>query len=168
MATPVKEYSQKDFPVCPQGPQRIVCGDVIKRPQVRDQFGVKDKVDILFFSEKLDDKGEMHSFIRRFTDTLSEKGELRKFLRAWRGHDLLPAEFHSGPGGRYFDLDKVIGLTGYANVGHIVKPHKTYAVAQTIMPLPPGQPPLEVPSNYVRLQNRDAKKLLEEAFPEGE
>lgn len=165
MGTPVRVPSGagKEWPTCPAGQQRLICADVIRRGPMETPWGMIPKVDLIFLSEKIQSDGKPFDLLQRFTDSLNVKANLRKFLEQFRGHDILPSEAKPG---EIFDLDKVIGLTGYANIIHVAKPKRVYANIKTIMPLPPGMQPLEIPDWYERHVPKDAQQMMEQAWPE--
>lgn len=151
-----------DFKPCPEGPQRLVCCDVVDHGMLTDTFGkTKHKGTIVWQSEHPIPDGEAAGkpFIvqRRFTLSLHEKAELRKYLESWRGRKFTAEELHS------FDLERLIGANAYAQVIQMQKPRGVFAEVIAIMPLPAGQAKLTV-RDYIRVQDR-APKPVAPAIP---
>lgn len=91
-----------------------------------------------------EEKGEQPYMLGRdFSLSLHEKANLRKFLAAWRGKDFTEEEAAS------FDITKLLGVTGMANVIHQTsKDGKVYAAITSMSAIPKGMvcPPQINPS----------------------
>ncbi len=142
-----------EFTPCPEGPQRLVCCDVIDLGMVevtwQGQTKRQHKIEIRWQSEHVMDNGRPFLVGQRFTLSLNEKGRLRPFLEAWRGKKFTEQEAEG------FDVERLLSANAYGNVVH-AKGSKggTFANLASIMPLPKGMEPIQV-SDYVRMVDRE-------------
>ncbi len=157
---PVARASGKsNIPPCPEGPQRLVCCDIVDHGNVLDGFGkLKHKITIIWQSEHIlpvnaeygEFSGTPFLVQRRFTLSLDERAELRKYLESWRGKKFDAQELEG------FGLGKLIGANAYAQVIQMQKTRGTFAEVIALMPLPAGMVKLTVSPEYVRM--KDPKK----------
>jgi len=149
-----------DIPPCPEGPQRLVCCDIVDHGNVTDGFGkIKHKVTIIWQSEHIlpvkPEYGEFSGtpFIvqRRFTLSLHERAELRRYLESWRGKKFTDEELDG------FAMGKLIGANAYGQIIQMKKPRGTFAEVIALMPLPAGTTKLTVSPDYVRMKDRKKK-----------
>ena len=146
-----------EIPPCPEGPQRLVCCDIVDHGNVVDGFGkTKHKITLIWQSEHIlpnnPEYGEFAGkpFIvqRRFTLSLHERAELRRYLESWRGRKFTPEELKG------FALGKLIGANAYGQIIQMTKPRGTFAEVIALMPLPAGASKLTVSPDYVRMKDR--------------
>ena len=160
MAIIAKAGSGGDFTPCPEGPQRLVCCDVIDLGLVevtwQGETKRQHKCEIRWQSEHVMDSGKPFLINQRFTLSLHEKGRLRPVLEAWRGRKFTEQEAEG------FDIEKLVSVSAYGNVVHN-KGSKggTFANLASIMPLPKGLESLRV-SDYMRVVDREPMSLHEQ------
>jgi hypothetical protein len=147
--------SQKDYPICPEGPQQLVCVDVIDLGIKHNEQYQKDehKVRIVYQTAEADDRNVPYRVSGQFTVSLHEKAKLRKTLESWFGRKLSKDEVE----GQGIDPETLIGLNGFANIVHNPGNNgKTYANVDSLMPLPKNLPKISA-RDYVRVKDRPAK-----------
>ena len=158
--------------LAPAGLKPVVCCDVVDRGLVESTFAgetkTKHKVSIHFLlndfippqwqhphtSELVtppdDLVGRPFGISEWFTLSLHEKSALRPFLGDWRGVALTEDECEE------FDLERLIGVPGAANVVHKFNENKDqwYANIGSMSPLPKEWQSPIIPNDYVRIINR--------------
>ena len=137
----------KTFTPTPEGQHRIVCVDVVEQYGVETQWGVKNRIGLMYQTEMRMEDGKPYVLSAWFNATLNEKGRLRPFLESWRGRKFTADELKG------FDLEKLIGANAIVQVVHNESGGKVYANIQAIMAPPKGVPAL-TPSEYVRVRDR--------------
>lgn len=147
--------NKKEFALAPEGPQQLVCVDVIDLGEQETAFGLKPKVRITFQTKALDPKsGKPYRVSEQLTNSLHEKAKLRKFLESWLGRKLTKDEVEVG-----FDEEKLlIGRNAFASIVHSAPnaSGQVYANLGSIMPLPPGMPDIQA-IDYDRVKDRPAR-----------
>jgi hypothetical protein len=134
----------------PAGQFAAQCVDVIDLGAKLDVFPgqeptVVQKVVLLFRTGELNDEGSPIDIGREFTVSMHEKANLRAFLEDWRGKPYREAQLDEGVA-----LAKLVGQPGYLSIVHkMSRKGRTYALIQTIMPLPKGML-APVVTDYVR------------------
>lgn len=138
----------KTYPLCPEGPQQVVCVDVIDVGLVQTDFGEKQKVRLVFQSAAIDsDSGKPYQISSQLTASLHEKATLSRLIEGWL-RKLSPEERELG-----ISETMLLGMNGFANIVHNERAGKTYANIGSLMPLPKGVPPI-VPIDYTRKKDR--------------
>jgi hypothetical protein len=142
----------------PEGPYSAICVDVHDLGKLEvvypDGPKMQHKIDVYFFCGEYKDGDPSTPLMvrQRFTASLSETSRLRPFLRAWRGRDFTPEEERS------FDVERLIGVGAYIQVSHRAANGKTFANIDSIMRLPAGQTPPEIPADFVRMYARPPRE----------
>jgi hypothetical protein len=149
---------QGDFELCPPGPQRLVCVDVIKNGWHKSSFSGEDpkwqmKITVVWHSEKKMPDGRPFHVQKRYTQSAHKKATLRKDMEAWRGKSWTDEEAAA------FDLDRLIGICAFANITHEEKSSGIWAEVQSIMPIPPGMAKIPMTADYKR--KTDPKAIFE-------
>jgi len=154
-----------DFEPCPEGPQQLVCCDVVDLGVLdvtwQGQIKRQHKIQIRWQSQEHDAKdGKPFLLVSRYTLSMHEKANLRKVLEQWRGR-----KFDNDAAAEAFDIESVIGANGFGNVIHN-KGEKggVFANLASIMPLPKGMPKASV-RDYIRMCDRDDYKAPEKPQP---
>lgn len=144
-------YEKKDYTPAPEGLWQAVCCDVVDLGLVKDTFGEKHKVKLVWLIEENDPKTKKpFSVSKRFNLSLHEKASLRKDLESWRGRKFNQEEL------KKFDLEKLIGANCQLSVVHNVKDEgEVYANVQNIVSSRKDTTKLRVPDDYVRQADRD-------------
>lgn len=158
----------------PEGLHCAVCCDVVDLGEVQTEWGMKNRVRLIFqlaiFKEDGVEEELNHDFdpprrfeVRRdFGLSLSEKSALRPFLESWRAKRFSPAELEG------FDLERLVGVSCQLQLIHnITEQGKTFANIQAAVPLGRGQLKLHVSQDYVRMKDR-AKEQGTAGGPGGE
>jgi hypothetical protein len=147
---------KKDFDPCPEGPQQLVCVDVVDLGILPTQYGDKPKVRVVFYTADIDPITQKpYRVSGQYTNSLHEKAGLRKTLESWWGRKLTPEEADGN-----VDPEALIGKNAFASIVHsstLGKNGKPYANLGSIMPLPKGMPELKVPADFVRTKDKPAK-----------
>jgi hypothetical protein len=151
---PVAKKTSKNFPLCPEGPQQLVCCDIVDLGLVENKkFNKKQhKVRLVFQSSDVDpENSKPFQVSEQFTLSLDEKANLRKFIESWLGKKLTDQQVEDG-----IDLDKLLGVNGQGNIIHnkSAANGKNYANIGAIMPLAKGVERLQVTKDYVRAKDR--------------
>lgn len=148
----VSAGDQKTFEPAPEGLYPLVCCDVVDKGIVETQWGKKPKVQLrwqLGEQAGVRDDGKPWLVVRTFTASLHEKAELTKCLVRWRKKAFTPEELIR------FDLEKVIGAVGLANIVHVtLDDGRVFANVDTIVPLPREMPRPAI-RDYIREINRE-------------
>jgi len=152
------KLSQKstDFELAPEGNGRAVCVDVTPLVKRQTAFGEKEEFRIVYeldpdaFGERKEG-GRFSVWSRGFTPSLNEKANLRKHLQQWFGRPLTAAELAE------LDPESFIGKAANIVVVHEVTDTGTYANIAACTPYK-GKEPLAPSGDFVRKQDRDAKK----------
>ena len=87
---------------------------------------------------------------KKFTASLHEKSALRPFAKSWRGADFSEDELRGG-----FDFERMCGAGALVQVGHFQYDGGTYAGIDSIMRLRDKKDAPAIPSEYMRLKDRD-------------
>jgi hypothetical protein len=139
------------FELCPEGPQQAVCCDVVDHGMVTTTWGGKPKtqhkITIRWQSQKKMGTGKPYLVQKRYTLSLHEKATLRRDLEMWRGRPFDPEQALA------FDLEHLLGINAYLNVGHVKKPKGIYAEVMSLMPVPQATAKLTV-THYKRVKDR--------------
>lgn len=148
----VKQTGGGDFVPAPAGPTAARCCDVRDLGMIETKFGgeakIQHKLLVSWLVTAVNAEGQHFMVSKRYTASLHEKAALRADLESWRGRPFTPEELDG------FDLDNVIGAPCFFNVVHNTKDGKTYANVTSIMPLPKGMNAPNIPSDFVRYQDR--------------
>jgi hypothetical protein len=144
-------YEKKDYTPATEGLWQAVCADVIDLGLVKDSFGEKHKVKIVWLTEEIDQKNNRNMQVsKRYNLSLHEKATLRKDLESWRGRKFNQEEL------KKFDLEKLIGANCQLSISHNVKDEgEVYANVQAVVPLGKQTGKMRVPDDYVRFIDRD-------------
>lgn len=142
----------KEFAIHPEHTGPAVCVDVTPPRTVETSFGPKEKFNIVFETEALQDNGTRFCvWSQGFTPSLNEKASLRKFLKSWLGRDLTAAEQQE------FDLECLIGRTAHLTIVHNQgQDGRTFANIALIRP-DRSTNPLKPSGKFVRKQDRPQK-----------
>lgn len=142
----------KQWPTCPEGPQQVVCVDIIDLGLKQTDYGEKHKVRLVFQTKDLDEEsGAPFQIGRQVTASLHEKATLSKMIESWTGKKLTDEDREVG-----VSEDLLLGANGYANVVHNENAGKTYANIDSIMPLPKGMAKIQAVA-YIRAKDRPAR-----------
>lgn len=162
MAILASENSSSTFTPHPAGNFASVCVDVDDLGMIevtwQNQKKTQHKVDIWWYCGLQDAENDRPLLVRRrFTLSLSEKGNLRPFLENWRGKKFTAEELKG------FDLEKLLNVPAFLQVGHNDSGGKTYANVDAIMTLPAAMLPAPtLPAGFVRpsvaRREREAKE----------
>ena len=150
---PPKKATAANFELCPAGPQRLICVDIIDWGVVSSPFSGKErmqhKISLRWQSEHHMKTGKKLPYLvqKRYTFSMHEKASLRLDVNGWRGTPLTDEE------AAVFDLEKLLGRTCFANIAHVKKPRGTFAEVVALMPLPRGMAKLTV-EGYTRMTER--------------
>lgn len=147
MGKPIVVADTGSYEPHPAGQFRAVCVDVIELHGVPTQWGPKNKIRIVWQTEKKRADGKPFAAVRSFTASLNEKSNLRPFLEAWRGKRFTAEELKG------FDLDRLVGANAILQVQHVERDGKIYDNVTSIMAPLKGMLPLAA-SEYVRKQDR--------------
>ena len=143
----------KNFLPHPEGAYSAVCVDVVDLGFVETSYGTKHKVRAVFYGGEdtvgSDNETLPMLIFATFTASLHEKANLRTFLQSWRGKPFTEEELHA------FDLESLVGAPALVQVMHNKVGEKTYANITSIMRLPKGQKAPPIPSEYVRVKDRE-------------
>lgn len=150
----VARRTSSNFNPAPEGPQQVVCVDVVDLGMVEQTWGdevkIKPMIRIVWHSAEHDpETGKPFTISKRYTLSLHEKASLLKDLEAWRGRAFTEAELKG------FELDDLIGANAFVQIVQNVKNGNTYANISSIMRLPKGMDPMPITPGYVRQQDRD-------------
>lgn len=142
-----------EFPKHPSGGFPLQCVDLIPLgEEVNQKFGkVEPKIALIFRSGELREDGKHFELSKVVTFSHGEKAHLRKFLEGWRGRAFGEAE--PPP-----HLAKLVGVWGYATVGHEERNGKTYVNILAMAPLPKGLPLPTLDQPYVRAEYWEKRK----------
>lgn len=159
---------KKEYTAAPEGLWPAVCCDVVDLGLQKSQWGEQYKVQIRWILDPADPElvdpksGKSFMVVKRYTNSLHEKSRLRPMLEGWRGKKF-SAEEEDG-----FDLEKLIGVCCQVQIVHnAVDEGDVYADVQAVVPFPKNQTKIRVPSDYIRMCEREKRKELE-AHPNGE
>lgn len=143
----------KVWPLCPEGPQQVVCVDVVDLGILPTDYGDKPKVRLVFQSAAIDDaSGSPFQVSQQLTASLHEKATLSKVVEGWLGRKLTNEDRETG-----ISEDSLIGANGWANIVHNEGNNgKTYANINGLMPMPKGISKI-LPINYVRVKDRPSR-----------
>jgi hypothetical protein len=167
MAILASENSNSTFTPHPMGNFASVCCDVddlgVIETTWQGQKKSQHKVDLWWYCGLQDaESGRPLLVRRRFTLSLAENSNLRPFLENWRGKKFTAEELKG------FDLEKLIGVPCFLQVGHNESNGKTYANVDAIMTLPQAMHPAPaLPAGFVRpsvsRREREAKEQATQA-----
>ena len=170
MALLVKD-SKKEYTAAPEGLHSAVCVDVVDLGEMETQWGAKHKIEIRWVLEVLDEDGRPQNdpktgkpfmVTQRYTASLAEKSKLRPMLEAWRGRKFSKEELEG------FDVEKLVGVNCQLQVVHnIVSDGGVYSNVQAVVPAARGGIKLRVPTDYIRVAERERRKQLEQ-HPNGD
>ena len=149
----VARRQSSSFTPAPEGPQQVVCVDVVDLGLIEQTWGeeakLKPMVRIVWHSSEHDpDTGKPYVISQRYTLSLHEKAKLLHDLEAWRGRAFTDAELAG------FELDDLIGANAYVQIVHNISKGTTYANISSIMQLPKNMSPIPVTPGYLRQQDR--------------
>jgi len=160
MSIIVKAGAETTYTPHPEGPFPGVCCDVQDLGwEEHPKYGWKYKIRLVFFcGEWTDEKGvdgEKKRFpmvvAKKFTASLADKANLRAFCKSWRGGKDFDAQtLRDG-----FDFEKMLGAPALLQVGHFEWQGDTFAGIDSVMKLPKGMAAPEIPSEYMRLCDRE-------------
>lgn len=141
--------SGADFEPAPAGLCNAVCVDVVDAGQKPDMNGnLKDKVRLVFQTDKKLSTGKPALVSRQFTLSAHEKAGLRIFCESWRGKPYTTTrEFEM------FDLERLIGQSATINVVHNNKEGKVFANISVVLP---PQAKVTPDGSYTRKKDRPA------------
>jgi hypothetical protein len=128
-------------PLPPPGIHQAICVDAIDLGLLDKTFsGVTTKQHTALVIWQLVDEntGKRYLAGKRYNVTLNEKSNLRKDLVAWRGSPPTAAEEQHG-----FDVEKFIGARCTLIITHAIKPDRTYANVDKVMPRDKKKPKVE-------------------------
>lgn len=134
------------------------CVDVVNYGKVvgewQGKVKIQDKIGLFFQSGKRNEQGELFTIQMEFTLSMFEGANLRKFLEQWRGRPYTTEQAEAG-----VPIDKLVGQFGYGQIAHKTskKSGRTYAVINSIMPVPEGMPLPSLPE-YSRPEYVEKKK----------
>jgi hypothetical protein len=148
MAIVAREPESK-FTPAPEGLHQAVCVDVVELGLVQTPWGEKEKVEIVWQLDFVNDELDRRFEVRKWYGlSLHEKANLRKDLECWRGRKFTADELKG------FDLEKLIGANCQLQVIHnITDEGKVYANVQAIVPHNSKVPKL-APEDYIRKKDR--------------
>jgi len=144
-----------DFEPCAEGPQRLVCADIVDLGMVdvtwQGQAKRQHKIQVRWQSENLVKDGKPSLLIERYTLSMHEKANLRKMVEQWRGRKFATDQEAEG-----FDIESLLGIPAYGNVTHNKSKdgQKVYANLASIMPMPRGMERIYV-KDYERVCDRE-------------
>lgn len=150
----VARRTSSAFTPAPEGPQQVVCVDIVDLGLVEQTWGddtkLKPMIRILWHSAEHDpETGKPYVIAKRYTLSLHEKASLLKDLEAWRGRAFTDEELAG------FELDDLLGANAFVQIVHNLSNGRTYANVSSIMRLPKGMPTLPITPGYVRIQDRE-------------
>jgi hypothetical protein len=156
--------SRKDFTPAPEGLHQAVCCDVVDKGLRKTPWGEKHKIELRWQIEgEPDESGHLPMVTKWYTLSLSDKAILRHHLEAWRGRKFTTEELQG------FDLEKLIGVNCQIQIAHDLGAEgKIYANVQAIVPLGKGMTKMRPSEDYVRVQDRDKTKPVDEVAEEDE
>jgi hypothetical protein len=133
-----------------------VCADVVDLGLVPVTYGGKakqqHKIRIVWLTGELNpENGRPFLVQRRYTLSLDEKASLRRDLESWRGQPFTDRELLG------FDVESLIGANAQLNVIHTNKGDAIYANVTGIVPLGRGMARVTIPTDYVRVRDREAE-----------
>jgi hypothetical protein len=151
MATAPKSNTSGPFELCPAGGHQLVCCDFVDIGMVQSQYNgeakMQHKCRIKFQTGLKMKDGKPYLVQRQFTWSMYKSAGLRKFCEQWRGKPFSDQEADD------FDFDRLLGINGWATIVHTQTKRGVFADIMSIVPMPPGLPPLVV-TDYVRVQDR--------------
>lgn len=152
----IAKAENKNFVPCPAGLQHAVCCDVVDQGVIESVYQGKTrkqhKVQLRWLTEEIDpDRNQAYLVTRRYTLSLDKKASLRKDLESWRGKPFTDQQLLG------FDLELLIGVNCQLAVIHNERDGETYANVSTIVPLGKGMHNIPVPSDYIRVIDREEK-----------
>jgi hypothetical protein len=143
---------------CPEGPQQLVCVDVIDLGIVDGKFGPKPKVRLVFQTADVDEtSGRPYRVSKQYSNSLNEKATLRKDIESWLGKKLTTDQARDG-----IDPEGLIGMNAYGNIVH--SEDGEWANLNSLMPLPRGTAPITA-IDYTRVKDRPEVRETQEASP---
>lgn len=158
----IAQKKKGNYSAAPEGLWPAVCVDVVDLGLQKTQWGSNYKVDIRWILDEqdpgIDPKSNKPYIVsNRYTLSLHEKSRLRPMLEAWRGRKFTQEELDG------FDLEKLIGANCQLQVVHNVAAEgEVYANVQAVVPMARNAVKLRVPSDYVRVADRDKRHDLEQ------
>lgn len=126
------------LPTIEEGVYNAVCTGIIDLGiQVSEKFKKASQQVRLIFeligeTYEVNDEERVRQVGRDFTLSLSEKSNLRRLLEAWRGKSFTSEELNG------YDLKEILGKPGQLQIIHKDGENGTYAVINTVLPLPKG------------------------------
>jgi hypothetical protein len=144
MAIVININSGKDFEPVSEGVHAAVLAAVVDKGLVVTQYGEKEKVMLVWFTDEADEEGKTKLVFQSFTKSLHEKASLRKAVKQIRGRDLTPEEVASNN----FDIESLIGSQNRLMIQHNEAPNgKVYANVMGITKAAAGSK-LTIPSDF--------------------
>ena len=144
------ENNSKPFEVPDSGEFIGVIADFVDVGPVAGQFGIKNKVRIVWVLDKYNSEGKPYNAIQQVTASIHEKSALFGIVKSILG------TAPSVP----FESDVLIGQSRKLFIlkeTDTTNPAKAFANIKAIMPLPAGVAPLAIPAGFVRAKDKQAK-----------
>jgi len=157
----IAKKNRKDYTPAPEGLWPAVCVDVVDLGVEKTPWGDKHKVQLRWTLEEKDPKTDKAFLVlKKYTLSLDEKANLRRELETWRGKKFTKEESEG------FDLEKLLGANCQLQIIHnITDGGDTYANVQAIVPGARGVVKLAIPSDYIRVCDRDKEHKPEASGP---
>ena len=150
---------KSNFAPAPEGLHRAVCCDVQDRGEQTTSFGPRQEVEVRWLLEEKNEEGRHIMVLKRYTKSLHRKANLYKDLCGWKGKPLSEAECES------FDLELMLGKNCQVMIEHVATADgSTFSAIQFVHPPQADVAPLEVPGDYVRVQDRESKREQDTSF----
>lgn len=146
-----------NFTPHPKGQFRAVCVDIHDVGDVETVYDGKKKmthkIDFYFFCGKwkeMDNGEHIPLLVReRFTFSFADSARMLPFVESWRGEP-----FESPKDRERFDIETLLHAGAQIQVVHKQSGENTYANISSIMALPEGVMPPEIPDGFVRMQDK--------------
>ncbi len=150
----------KNFTPCPEGMHQICCVDIIDDGIKQTPYGDKHKVTLRWQTDEAMPDGKPYLLQKRYTLSLNEKATLRKDLESWRGRPFTEDEADA------FDLEKLLGANGLANVSHHKDPKgNVWANVLSLTPTLKGMAKI-TPCDYQRVCERPTTPESSQQVPD--
>ena len=142
--------NRREFTPAPEGLHQAVCVDVIDLGMQPSQWGEKQKVEIRWQLDQLDELTARRFLVTsRYTMSLNEKATLRHPREAWREKKFSQEELQG------FDLEKLLGVNCQVQIVHNLSDKGgTFANVQAIVPLGKGMVKMRG-EDYTRVKDRE-------------
>lgn len=157
----VAKDKKKEYSAAPEGLWPAVCVDVVDLGVEDSQWGEKHKIQLRWILDEKEagsDPKTNKPFMvsRKLTLSLADKSHLRPLLEAWRGRKFSREELEG------FDVETVLGANCQVQIIHNVGGEgDVYANVQAVVPAAKGGTKLRIPSDYVRMCEREKRQELE-------